>query len=82
MYGEGVSLNSCFIIASNTLSFQSSPRLTYDGHWLQVSESGDVLDLLMDPSGERVAFVSAAKEHGGYLYLGNLVQDYVSRIRL
>ena len=34
--------------------------------------------VLEDPDGSHVAFVSAAHEHEGGLFLGNLVGDYVS----
>jgi hypothetical protein len=45
---------------------------------VQVSEEGAVQRVLSDPDGSRVAFVSAAHEHEGGLFLGNLVGDYVS----
>lgn len=32
----------------------------------------------MDPDGSVVAFTSAVAEHKGKLYIGNLVEDYVS----
>jgi hypothetical protein len=41
-----------------------------------------VLHLLHDPDGSRVAFVSAVSESGGRLFIGNLVQDYVSVLDL
>jgi len=43
-----------------------------------VSPEGEVLQFLLDPTGERVAFVSSATEHQGNLFLGNLRQNYVS----
>lgn len=48
----------------------------------QISGSGEVLDLLHDPQGSHVAYVSAVSEAGGRLFIGNLVQDYVSVIDL
>ncbi|KAF8061129.1 Apmap [Scenedesmus sp. PABB004] len=44
--------------------------------------SGRVLDWLMDPDGTHVSTVSAALEHGGRLFLGNLAGDYVSYVDL
>lgn len=50
---------------------------------LQVSgETGAVLDWLMDPTGKHVSSVSAALEHDGKLFLGNLAGDYVSYVDL
>jgi len=40
--------------------------------------SGALKAFLMDPSGGRVATISAAHEHGGRLYFGNLDLDYVA----
>lgn len=49
----------------------------------QITGDGDVVDFLHDPTGERVAFVSAVSEaSGGRLFLGNLVGDYVSVLDL
>lgn len=41
-----------------------------------------MLDFLHDPTGERVAYISAVSEAGGRLYIGNLVEDYVSVLDL
>ena len=49
---------------------------------VKVSPSGEVLETLMDPTGERVFTVSAATEHGGQLFLGNLMGDFVSVVDL
>jgi hypothetical protein len=49
---------------------------------VQITGDGEVVDFLHDPTGARVAYVSAASEAGGRLYLGNLVQDYVSVLDL
>lgn len=46
----------------------------------QVSGEGAVLDFLMDPTGEHVSTVSAAVEHEGCLFLGNLNGNYVSYV--
>lgn len=40
------------------------------------------MDFLMDPTGEHVASVSAAVEHDGCLFMGNLNGDFVSYIDL
>jgi sugar lactone lactonase YvrE len=40
--------------------------------------TGTLRAFLMDPSGDKVATVSAAHEHGGRLYFGNLDLDYVA----
>lgn len=56
------------------------------GAWgavVKVSQDGVVLDFLTDPTGKHVSDVSAAKQGSdGWLYLGNLAGDYVSRVRL
>lgn len=41
-----------------------------------------MLDFLNDPTGGRVAYVSAVSEAGGQLFIGNLVKDYVSVLDL
>jgi hypothetical protein len=48
----------------------------------QVSGDGQVLDFLMDPTGEHVSSISAAVEHEGCLFMGNLAGDYVSYVDL
>jgi glutaredoxin 3 len=45
-------------------------------------ESGAVLDWMMDPTGTHISSVSAALEHDGKLFLGNLAGDYVSYVDL
>jgi hypothetical protein len=40
---------------------------------MQVSPDGDVLQVLLDPTGERVATASAATELKGRLFLGSLM---------
>lgn len=42
------------------------------------ARTGRVRQFLCDPTGARVATVSAAHEHGGRLYFGNLDLDYVA----
>jgi hypothetical protein len=40
---------------------------------LQVSPEGRILQLLLDPTGARVATASAATEHNGRLFLGSIM---------
>lgn len=49
---------------------------------MQVSPSGEVLQVLMDPDGSRVSHVSCVTEHDGRLFIGNLAKDYVSVLDL
>lgn len=58
------------------------PRKPQWGCVVKVSPSGEVLQVLMDPTGERVSHVSCATEHSGRLFLGNLAKDYVSVLDL
>jgi hypothetical protein len=48
----------------------------------QITGDGEIVDFLHDPDGSRVAFVSAVSESKGRLFVGNLVQDYVSVLDL
>ncbi|GBF92278.1 strictosidine synthase [Raphidocelis subcapitata] len=48
----------------------------------KITGDGEVLDFLDDPTGERVAYISAVSEAGGRLFIGNLVKDYVSVLDL
>jgi hypothetical protein len=56
------------------------PQLPVWGAVLKVSETGQLLQWLVDLKGETVSRVSSAHEHGGRLYLGNLAGDYVSYV--
>lgn len=47
-----------------------------------MSGDGQVLDFLMDPNGEHVSSISAAVEHEGCLFMGNLAGDFVSYVDL
>jgi hypothetical protein len=49
---------------------------------VQVYPDGRTGELLTDPSGAHVSFVSAVSEHDGKLFLGNLVGSYVSVLDL
>lgn len=49
---------------------------------LKLSVAGAVEEVLLDLGGERVATVSAAVEHDGKLFLGNLGGDFVSVLSL
>ena len=52
------------------------------GFVVEVDENGTPLRSLQDPSGQYISHVSAAKEHDGFLWLGNLNDDHISRLRL
>lgn len=54
------------------------PKIGSWGCVLKIDPKGKVVEKLMDPDGGFITSVSAAQEHGGRLYLGNLVGDYVS----
>lgn len=58
------------------------PQLPTWGAVLKVSESGQLLQWLVDLKGETVSKISSAHEHGDRLYLGNLAGDYVSYVNL
>jgi hypothetical protein len=50
---------------------------------VQVSPEGEVLQVLLDPTGVRVATSSAATEFNGRLFLGNLMAGpYISYVEL
>lgn len=48
----------------------------------QVSPTGEVLQMMMDPDGSYITHISSATEHQGRLYFGNLVKDYVSYLTI
>ena len=52
------------------------------GAVLRLDETGAVAEALYDTKGSHVATVSAATEHDGHLYLGNLNGDFVSVLKL
>ena len=52
------------------------------GFVVGLDSSGRVTENLQDPAGERVAMVSSALEHDGFLYMGSLGGDAVARFRL
>ncbi|WIA23563.1 hypothetical protein OEZ85_000288 [Tetradesmus obliquus] len=59
------------------------PSLKKWGAVVKISgNDGSVLDFLMDPTGSHVSTVSAALEHGGKLFLGNLAGNHVSYVDL
>jgi len=49
---------------------------------LKVSPSGEILAAYVDPTGQRISTVSAATEHEGHLFLGNLNGDFITVVRL
>eukprot|EP00877_Chromochloris_zofingiensis_P013931 jgi/Chrzof1/8792/Cz03g24210.t1 len=58
------------------------PPLKSWGAVVKISLDGQVVDFLLDITGEHVSKISSAHEHDGRLYLGNLVTDYVSFLDL
>lgn len=52
------------------------------GFVVEFDSNGLPLRSLQDPGGKQVPHVSAAKEHDGQLWLGNLDDDHLSRLRL
>ncbi|KAG2433903.1 hypothetical protein HXX76_008256 [Chlamydomonas incerta] len=58
------------------------PRIPRWGAALKVSAAGQPLQLLMDPDGSHIAFVSSVTEVAGRLYFGNVRMNYVSYIDL
>jgi sugar lactone lactonase YvrE len=60
------------------------PKPKKVGMVLRVDEWGKVVDVLSDDGGENVAFVSSVSESrdGKTLWLGNVVEDYVSELDL
>ncbi|KAI8467567.1 MAG: strictosidine synthase [Monoraphidium minutum] len=58
------------------------PKVQKWGTVVKISGDGEILDLLHDPDGSRVACISAVSEVGGRLFIGNLVEDYVSVLDL
>lgn len=41
--------------------------------WWQISPEGRMINMLLDPTGARVATASAATEHNGRLFLGSIL---------
>lgn len=65
-----------------TTTTQHTHRQRFIPHMQVSGDTGEVLDWLMDPHGINVATVSAAVEHDGCLFLGNLGGDFVSYVDL
>jgi ribose transport system permease protein len=49
---------------------------------VQVSESGEILDVLWDQAGENHPSITSTCEHKGYLYLGGVSNNRIGRIKL
>lgn len=58
------------------------PKPERYGFVVALDENAQVTESLHDPTGERVPQVTSAWEHEGWLYLGNLTEPYLSRVRL
>ena len=50
------------------------------GHVVGLDGEGAVRCSLQHPSGERLALITSAQEHSGWLYLGSLVDPAIARI--
>lgn len=57
------------------------PQEAY-GMIMHLSEQGEVIEMLYDPSGDYVPEASSIEEHHGYLYIGGDLTDYIGRYRL
>ena len=49
---------------------------------LALDEQGNIVRSLHDTDGAHVTKITSVQEHNGYLYLGNLDQDWVGRLKL
>lgn len=58
------------------------PKPARHGMVFALDENGTIVRTLQDATGERVPHVTSAWEHDGWLYLGNLHENYLSRILL
>jgi len=58
------------------------PRPKPYGLVLEVDEEGRILRSLHDPGGLRVPQITTAREHDGFLYLGNLDRSWVGKLKL
>ena len=65
-------------IASDEWLFPNVNR----GCVLQLSEDGQVLEVLWDRKGENHPSITSTCEHKGYLYLGGVSNNRIGRIRL
>jgi sugar lactone lactonase YvrE len=57
------------------------PKATRVGFVLGLDQDGNVIHNLQDPSG-KYAQITTAREYGGYLYLGSIVEDAICRLAL
>ncbi|MBT8420433.1 MAG: SMP-30/gluconolactonase/LRE family protein [Gammaproteobacteria bacterium] len=58
------------------------PKPQSYGLVLALNEQGGIVRSLHDADGTHVKEITSVQEHDGYLYLGNLSQDWVGRLRL
>lgn len=80
-------------LAMQTPGFRKrmAQRVAYD-EWLypnfnaglviKISETGEVIDCLWDPEGQRYSTPSSAREHRGHLYVGGTFNNRIYRIQL
>jgi len=78
------------------ISFTSSPEMLMNGATLRrsrscqasspricrLSEAGEPIESLWDPSGRNHSTITSMREHKGYLYLGGLENNRIGRIKL
>jgi sugar lactone lactonase YvrE len=58
------------------------PKAELFGMVMNISEKGEILRTLYDPSGEIIPEAGAVKEHDGYLYIGGDVIPYIGKYKL
>lgn len=58
------------------------PKPVEYGFVLGLSENGEVIHNLQEPTGIHVKEITSAEEHNGYLYLGSLHNDRFARLKL
>ncbi|ELU04275.1 hypothetical protein CAPTEDRAFT_171602 [Capitella teleta] len=52
------------------------------GMILELNQQGDIVRAFMDPSGEKVAFLSEVEDDSGILYLGSFSTPFMSRLNI
>lgn len=58
------------------------PKAEKFGMVFEISEQGEIIQTLFDPTGEQVSEAGSILEHNGYLYLGGDVVAAVSKMKL
>ena len=47
---------------------------------LELNTKGEIVQMLMDPDGQRVRFSSEVEDDAGILYVGSFVEPYIARV--